>query len=247
MSGILLPGQENKPQQSDQTTTPLEDDQSSSGLILPKGYGSKEKEAPQGPTPIEMPEQAAPSQTASTTSAEGTAQASEKQDPQAGAQRPQMNFKFPPRGAQIQCPNCGTAYTAPVFTIIDLGANPELKNPLLSGQVNVGVCPSCNSGIQLGAPIMVHEPEHEFAGVYLPPDDKTDDLQRQKIIGDLTQMLMRSLPAAERKGYLFQPQQFLDWSRFVEKLWGFEGVTPEMLKKTERSVWTYTDPAWYDQ
>ena len=27
------------------------------------------------------------------------------------------------------------------------------------------------------------------------------------------------------------PQQFFDWNRLIEKLWGFEGVTPEMLRK----------------
>jgi hypothetical protein len=138
---------------------------------------------------------------------------------------------FPPRGAQIRCPACGTPYVVPVFSIIDLGANPELRGPLLGGQVNMGVCPSCGAGGPLGAPLMVHSPEQKFLGVYVPMEGGLDDLQRQKAIGDLTQALMRRVPTEQRKGYMLQPQQFVDWQRFMEKLWGFEGVTPEMLRR----------------
>ncbi|RIK53406.1 MAG: hypothetical protein DCC57_08370, partial [Chloroflexi bacterium] len=37
--------------------------------------------------------------------------------------------------------------------------------------------------------------------------------------------------AESRRGYMLQPQQFVDWQRFMEKLWEFEGVTPEMLRR----------------
>jgi hypothetical protein len=134
-------------------------------------------------------------------------------------------------GAQIQCPNCGNPYTTPVFSIIDLGENPELKGALLSGQVNLAVCPSCQTAVQLAAPLMIHEPEHSFLGVFVPQTGKGADLQNQKIIGDLTQALMRTIPSEKRRGYLLQPRQFFDWNNLVEKLWEFEGVTPEMLRR----------------
>lgn len=60
---------------------------------------------------------------------------------------------------------------------------------------------------------------------------QTVDMQQQKAIGDLTQTLMRKLPQEARKGYLLQPKQFVDWNHFIETLWGFEGVTPEMLRR----------------
>ena len=81
----------------------------------------------------------------------------------------------------------------PVFTIIDLGVNPELGPAILGGQVNMAMCPQCGAGGALGAPLMVHDPAHEFLGVYVPPTG-VDDVQRQRIIGDLTQTLMRRLP-----------------------------------------------------
>ncbi len=117
------------------------------------------------------------------------------------------------------------------FPIIDLGANPELRGPLLSGQVNVAVCQSCGAGGPLNSPLMVHDPEHQFLGVFMPMESMNAEMQRQKAIGDLSQALMRKIPSEARKGYMLQPQQFVDWDQLLEKLWGFEGVTPEMLRK----------------
>ena len=151
--------------------------------------------------------------------------------PQSGAQRQAPDLAFPPTGAQVQCPNCGTPFTVPVFSIIDLGENPELRMPLLGGQVNVAACPSCGAGGPLSAPLLLHDPEHEFLGVFVPPTGQGDNLQSQRLIGDLTQTLMRKLPTEARRGYMLTAKEFMDWQRFMEVLWGFEGVTPEMLRR----------------
>jgi hypothetical protein len=143
-----------------------------------------------------------------------------------------VDFLFPPTPVQIRCPNCGKPYTAPLFSIIDLGVNPELKMPLLGGQINVASCPNCGAGGPLGAPLLIHDPDHQFLGVFVPPGQGGNlDVQQQKAIGDLTQTLMRKLPQEARKGYLLQPKQFMDWNRLMEQLWQFEGVTPEMLRR----------------
>jgi hypothetical protein len=63
------------------------------------------------------------------------------------------------------------------------------------------------------------------------PSAGIDDIQRQKMIGDLTQALMRKLPQEQRRGYMLQPKQYMDWNRFNEQLWEFEGVTAEMLRR----------------
>jgi hypothetical protein len=210
MSGILLPGQDRQPK-------------SEGKIELPKGFTAPKKDE-------RTQEQAAPENKSETPQAPtqppaGNAPRTRGQR-QAGAE-----LLFPPRGAQIRCPNCGTPYVVPVFTIVDLGVNPELRGALLGGQLNVAACPNCGAGGPLGAPLLVHDPEHNFLGVFVPMESGRDDLQRQKAIGELTQTLMRKIPAESRKGYMLQPTQFVDWQRFMEKLWEFEGVTPEMLRR----------------
>jgi hypothetical protein len=208
MSGILLPGQDKQPK-------------SEGKIELPKGFTTPKKdEQPKEPAAADNKSETPPSQ-----SEPPAANAAR------GQRQPGADLLFPPRGAQIRCPSCSTPYVVPVFTIIDFGANPELRAPMLSGQINVAACPNCGAGGPLGAPLMIHDPEHSFLGVYVPMESGRDDLQRQKAIGDLTQTLMRKIPNEQRKGYMLQPTQYVDWQRFVEKLWEFEGVTAEMLRR----------------
>jgi hypothetical protein len=210
MSGILLPGQDREPKNEGK-------------IELPKGFSTPKKE--------ERPTDPAAAENKSETPQEANQPSAGGEPGGRGQRQPGADLLFPPRGAQIRCPNCGTPYVVPVFSIIDLGVNPELRAPLLSGQVNVASCPNCGAGGALGAPLMVHDPEHKFLGVYVPMESGRDDLQRQKAIGDLTQTLMRKIPSDQRKGYMLQPTQYVEWQRFVEKLWEFEGVTAEMLRR----------------
>jgi hypothetical protein len=57
-----------------------------------------------------------------------------------------------------------------------------------------------------------------------------DNLQRQQAIGEFTRGVMDSLPAEERKAYLFQPQEFLTLENLIDKLLEEEGITPEMIE-----------------
>lgn len=220
MSGLILPGGKGAgappPDVGDKST------QGGSGLVLPASAGRKKEVAPA----------AAPVQSAAAPEGEGAgAPAGQQGGPRTGRRLSADDLLFPPQGAQVQCPNCGTPYAVPVFSIIDLGANPELKQPLLGGQINTAVCTNCGAGGQISAPLMVHIPEKQWLGVMVPAEARMNEVQRQKVIGELTQALMRKLPQEERKGYMLQPKLFQDWTRFTEQLWEFEGVTAEMLRR----------------
>lgn len=195
--------------------------QPSGGIELPKGFATRRRaEEKKEPEPVAPPveEKAAP--------APAQAQAG-RPAPQPG-RRP--DFLFPPQGVQVRCPSCGTPFTAAVFSIVDLGANPELREPLLGGQVNAAICQNCGAGGALSAPLMVHDPENEFLGVLVPRQAQLQDMQMQRVIGEMSQALMGRLSNEQRRGYMLNPRQFFDWESLLEKLWGFEGVTPEMLR-----------------
>ena len=216
MSGLILPGGRG-------AGAPPPDDASrksegASGLVLPSSAGRKK--APEPATAAAAP---------MTGQADGAAGA--PAGPRAGRRVSAEDLLFPPQGAQVQCPNCGTPYVVPVFSIIDLGANPELKQPLLGGQINTAVCTACGTGGAISAPLMVHVPEKKWLGVIIPAEARMNEVQQQKVIGEMTQALMRKLPQEDRKGYLLQPKQYSDWNRFSEQLWEFEGVTAEMIRR----------------
>lgn len=212
MSGILLPGQEKKPDSGESGKIEIAQGFSRARDRRADASADAESTAASADAPVEVPDAAAA-------------------PPRAQGRGGRPELAFPPMGAQVQCPGCGTPYTVPVFTILDLGANPELRQALLGGQINVAACPNCGMGGPLSSPLLVHDPENTFLGVFVPPTGMRDDMQSQRAIGDLTQTLMRKLPTEARKGYLLQPKQFSDWDRFMEVLWEFEGVTPEMLRR----------------
>ncbi|MDE0183160.1 MAG: CpXC domain-containing protein [Caldilineaceae bacterium] len=201
--------------------------QPAGGIELPKGFSTSRRKEEE--TPETQSEDQAPVQPDSQ-EREAAAAASDS-DSERERSQPELDLLFPPAGVQVTCPGCGVAYTAAVFTIVDFGANPELKPMVLGGQINTAVCSACGAGGPLSVPLMVHDPEHEFLGVVVPGQARIDDMQLQKTIGDMSQALMGRLPSDERRGYMLQPQQFFEWDSLMEKLWGFEGVTPEMLRR----------------
>ncbi|MYC95040.1 MAG: hypothetical protein F4X14_08705 [Caldilineaceae bacterium SB0661_bin_32] len=203
--------------------------QSQGGIELPKGFSTSRRDQPGQP---EADAQASTSDDqAAGQEDEAAAARPEGAADDGPAQQPEIDLLFPPTGAQVTCPSCGAAYTVAVFTIVDVGANPELKALVLGGQINTAVCNACGAGGPLSVPLMVHDPEHEFLGVVVPGQARLDDMQTQKMIGEMSQALMAKLPSDQRKGYMFQAQQFFEWDSLIEKMWGFEGVTPEMLRR----------------
>lgn len=143
---------------------------------------------------------------------------------------------FRPQAVSLRCPQCGFNYQTPVFNIVDVGQTPELKQVVLSGSLNASQCPNCRNVNYLASPFLYHDPAHEFLGVFIPTQLNISEAQRQKVIGDLSKALMDSLPAEQRRYYMVSPQQFLTMDSLLEKLLGFEGVTPDMLAASRKKV-----------
>lgn len=137
---------------------------------------------------------------------------------------------------QITCPNCGTPYMADVYQIIDVGRQPQLKEMLLSGQLNFAVCPNCGAGGRIATPLLYHDPAHDIFMVHVPPEMNLDQVRREEIVGQLVQQVVNQTPPEKRRGYMFNPQTMLTMQSFMEKVWGTEGVTPEMLARQQRQV-----------
>ena len=137
---------------------------------------------------------------------------------------------------QISCPNCGTNYSAEVHQVIDVGRNPELKAALLSGQINVAVCPSCGTAGQLSSPMVYHDPEHELFMIYMPQELNLDQIEREKNIGQLTRDVIDNTPGEQRRAYMLQPLTMLTMQSFMEKVLETEGITKEMIERQQKQA-----------
>lgn len=136
----------------------------------------------------------------------------------------------------IQCPNCGTQYQAPVRSVIDVGQQPQLRQAFLSGQINLAVCPKCNTGGLLEVPLVYHDPAAEFLAVYFPQQLNIPEMEKQKMIGELTQSLMRSLPPEQRKGYFLSPRQFASRQSLMDAVLGTMGISQEELDRQRKKM-----------
>ncbi len=136
--------------------------------------------------------------------------------------------------AAIACPTCGTRFQTPVEQILDVRVDPEARQRLLNGLVNIAVCPNCGMGGALNLPFIYHDPSKEVALLYLPPEAGNTEVQRQQAAGRLTRQLMDSMPQEERKGYLFQPQVFLSVENLIKRVLELEGVTEQDLLHSQK-------------
>ena len=137
---------------------------------------------------------------------------------------------------QVNCPNCGTTYLADIYQIIDAGLEPQLKEMLLAGQLNIAVCPNCGVGGRIGTPLLYHDPAHDLFMVHVPQELNLDARRREELIGRLVKQAVDQTPPEKRRGYMLQPQTMLTIQSFMEKVWQTEGVTPEMLARQQRQV-----------
>ena len=130
----------------------------------------------------------------------------------------------------VTCPSCGNRFISPVLTTVDAGLDPEAKSLFLSGQINVAACPQCGHAGMLNTPLVYHDPDKELLFTYVPAELGLPETEQQRIIGDLTNRVMSSLPSERRKGYLLRPRSFLRIEGMIEAVFEADGITPDMLE-----------------
>jgi len=132
--------------------------------------------------------------------------------------------------ARITCPNCNQPFATPVEQVLDVELDPTIKARLLSGQVNLVVCPHCGTAGAVNLPFIYHDSAKELALVFLPMEIGQNDLERQQLIGSLSRAVMNQLPPEQRKGYLLNPQVFFTYESLINQVLEADGITPEMIE-----------------
>lgn len=137
---------------------------------------------------------------------------------------------------QVHCPNCKQPVQADVEQLFDLNTDPQAKDRLLGGAVNVIRCPHCGYQGSLATPVVYHDPSKELLLTYFPQELNLPMLEQEKAIGPLITRVMDSLKQEDRKGYLFKPQQMFTFQTLLEKVLEGEGVTKEMIDAQKKRM-----------
>ena len=86
----------------------------------------------------------------------------------------------------------------------------------------------------LNAPLVYHDPEKELLFTFAPSELGVPDTDQQRLMGNLTNQVISSLPAEKRKGYLLQPRNFLRLEGMLEAVLEADGITKEMIEEQRR-------------
>jgi hypothetical protein len=130
----------------------------------------------------------------------------------------------------VTCSQCGSRFSAQIRSVVDVGRHPELKATVLQGRLNVVTCPKCGTGGILNVPFVYHDPDKELFLIFIPSNVGLTGDDQQRLIGDMTNAVMDSIPPEQRKAYLLQPKVFFTLPSLMEIVLQADGITPEMLE-----------------
>jgi hypothetical protein len=119
----------------------------------------------------------------------------------------------------------GNARQQAPIQVIDVGREPALKSALLSGRLT-----------NLAAPFIYHDPSKQIAYVLMPMEMGLRDTDQQRLIGQLTQAVMRGLPEDAPRAYLLQPRMFFTFQSLIEAILEQDGITPDMLREQQAKI-----------
>lgn len=137
---------------------------------------------------------------------------------------------------QISCPQCRAPIVVDVQQIIDVGRQPELKQLMLAGALNVAMCSQCGWGGQLGMPLVYHDPAHDLLISFVPMELNLPMTEQERVVGQMVRQVVDNTPPEKRRAYMLQPQQMFRYQTLLEKVLETEGVTPEMLARQREQV-----------
>jgi hypothetical protein len=120
--------------------------------------------------------------------------------------------------------------------VLDAGRDPTVKERLLSGRVNAVTCPHCGFSGMISTPLFYHDPEKQLALAFVPMELNLEKEQRERLIGDMTQAVMRGMPEDAPKGYLLQPQVALTLQGVIDQVLEADGITREMVDQERRKI-----------
>ncbi len=125
----------------------------------------------------------------------------------------------------IQCSKCETTQEVPVWSSLNVGLDPGLRQRLFQGEINKFCCSNCQYTAFLDSALLYHDMRREFAVQYYPPQYLNDP----KFFGHFepgNPPIVKGLP--KNMGYLRHPHivfnmnELLNCIVFHERIRGAE-------------------------
>ncbi len=75
----------------------------------------------------------------------------------------------------IKCPECGNSQDVVLCDSLNVDLNPDIREKLFSGEINVFKCNSCEFEAFINKPLLYHDMTRQYCVQYFPPELTEDD------------------------------------------------------------------------
>ena len=118
--------------------------------------------------------------------------------------------------SKFSCPNCGNRQETQFWHSINVRLNPELRENLFKGEINIFKCESCNTVAYIGHPLLYNDMQRNFCVQYFPPELLKDESFLRQYSRDGRLKMEESLSGiSEVSRYLFTPHIVFDLIEMV--------------------------------
>ncbi|NJN67283.1 MAG: hypothetical protein HC884_11505 [Chloroflexaceae bacterium] len=142
----------------------------------------------------------------------------------------------PPQLVQLNCPQCQAVFRTNLYSLIEANQQPDLKHALLTGQLNVAVCPACHAATLIAAPLAYHDAEKQVCFVYIPQEMHLGTEEQEQIIGERTGAILQALPPDRPRGYLLTPHRFMSLPSLIDAILDADGIPREVIEQQRHLV-----------
>ncbi len=116
----------------------------------------------------------------------------------------------------ITCEDCGEEFKGVVWTAVHAAQDPELKDLLLGGELNLLMCPKCSHVSYQDHFVLYQDPAAELVAYIYPPSQKDDEAFLRKTIMSNFKEAQAIYSPRERKDY--DPLLVFGLETFVEMM-----------------------------
>jgi hypothetical protein len=116
----------------------------------------------------------------------------------------------------ITCANCGEDFRGAVWTAVHAAQDPELKDLLLGGELNMVMCPSCGNVAYQDHFVLYQDPSAQMVAYVYPLSGRAREGELHRAMMDGFKEAQAVYPENERKSY--GPKLFFGLRALVEQL-----------------------------
>ena len=135
----------------------------------------------------------------------------------------------------IRCPKCQHEQDLDLYESINVKTNPELKQQLMTAQLNTVTCEQCNASFRIDKPLLYHDPARKLMVYWIPTKDN-DIAAGQKQFTECLSRLNTLLPEG-----LDAPEVHLVFSRteLVERIFLLEaGLNERIIEYIKHMIYS---------